>query len=124
MNPPRQNFVVRKQVQHQLVRSINIRRFTGKRSPTKRPAPFAKQRTNVGRDKSRKIVRVLHTLLESESADVISVIEGDRSQLLQREHAFDMLGDRFERTLAIGLWIARTQLGRLRHIKSLRNITA
>ena len=69
------------------------------------PRPFAKKRTNVGGHEAGKIVGVFHALLKSERADVVAVVECDRAQLLQREHAFDVLGHGFERALAIRVGI-------------------
>ena len=98
--------------------------FAGKRHPAKRSAPFAKERTNVGGHEAGKIVGVFHALLESERANVVAVVECDGAQLLQREHAFDVPGDRFERALAIRLRIVVAKLGGLLDVEPLRNVAA
>ena len=124
MNPACENFVVRKHVEDELVRAINIRGLAGKRGPAKRPASFAEKRADVGGNEPGKIVSVLYALLESEGPNVIPVIERDRSQLLQGQHAFHMFSHGFKRAFAICLGIAFAQLGSLRHIEPLRNVAA
>ncbi len=123
-DPARKNLVVREHVQHQLIGFVDVGRLTGKRGPAEWPAAFAEQRTNVGRNESRKVVSVFHALLECESADVVAVIEGHRAQFLQREHAFDVLGHRFERTLFVRRRIFLAQLVGLGHVESLRDVPA
>src|SRR5271156_4366512 len=91
MYPASKNFIMRKHIEDEFVRAINIRTLAGKRSPAEGPASFAKKRPDVSGNEPGKIVGVLHALLECESPNVISVIECDRSQLLQREHALHVL---------------------------------
>src|ERR1700722_18560934 len=115
---------MREQIEHERGGPINVRRLARKCGPPKWPAPFAKKGANISGHEPRKIVSVLHSLLERESPNVISVIERDRSQLLQRKHAFHMFRHRLKRTLAIRFRIALAQLVSLSHVQPLRNISA
>src|SRR5450755_3922172 len=99
LDPAAENFVVRKHFEYELVGAVDVRRLTGKRGPTEWSAAFAKERANVGGNEARKIVGILHALLEGECADVVAVIECDRAQFLQREHAFHVARHGVERTL-------------------------
>src|SRR4029077_13173048 len=111
-------------LQHKLIVAMNIRSFTGKRRPAERPSPFTENRPNIRRYKAGKIVRVLHALLVGEGANVVAVVKSGRAQLLQREHAFDVLRDGFERPLAVALGTALAQFRGLPHTRSLRNVPA
>src|ERR1700678_1790591 len=105
MNPARENFVVRKHVEDELVRAINIRSLAGKRSPAEGPASCAEKRADVSGNEPGKIVSVLYALLESEGQNVIPVIERDRPQLLQGQHSFHVFSHGFKRAFAIRLRI-------------------
>src|ERR1700678_2298550 len=82
LNPARKNFVVRKHVQHELVRLMNVGRLSGKRRPPERAAAFAEQRTNICGHETGKVVGVFHALLKRESADIVAVVESDGAQFL------------------------------------------
>src|ERR1019366_3117511 len=65
-NPAAQAAILGKQFQNKSVGHGDVRRLARKRRPAERPAPFAKQRTNIFRNESRKIVSVLHAALKRE----------------------------------------------------------
>ena len=75
--PALENLIVRKHFQHQIVGHGNVRRVAGERHPAKRPAAFAKQRTNVGGHESGKIVSILHAALVRERSNVVAIIKSD-----------------------------------------------
>ena len=89
--PAAQMLIVRKHLQHQLIGARNVGSFAGQRRPAKRSLAFAKQRPNIRGHKSRKVVRVFQALFKRKRSDVISVVESNRAQLLQIQHALDML---------------------------------
>src|SRR6201987_2133073 len=124
LDPARENFIVRKHFEYQLIRAMDIRSLPRKRYPAKRPSSLAEKRAYICRDKSRKIVSILDALIVSTHPNVIAVIERYRTQFLPPDHSLHMLGHRFERTLAIAIRISLPQLRRLRHIQPLRNIAA
>src|SRR6185437_14821582 len=109
LDPTAKRFVVRKHFKNELVSAMNVRRLAGKRGPAKRTAAFAKQRANVSGNEPRKVVSICQTLLESECADVVAIVESDRAHFLQGEHAFHVSGDGLHGPLAIGLGIALAQ---------------
>src|SRR5579862_1187650 len=124
LDPAREDFVVWKHFQHELIRAMDIRRLSRKRRPAKRPAPFAEERPNICRNEAGEIVSVLNALLISKRPNVIAVIERYGAKFLQRQHSLHMPRHRFERTPAVSLPVALPQFRRLRHIKALWNIAA
>ena len=106
LDPARENLIVWKHFQHELIRTVDIRRLSRKRRPAKRPAPFAEERPNICRNEAGEVVSILNALLISKRPNVIAVIERYSAKFLQREHSLHMLGHRFERTLAICLRIS------------------
>ena len=93
IDPAVQNLVFREKFQHEFIATVNIAGFPGERHPAKRSAPFAKEGSDVGWDKTRKRVCILHAVLECHGADVIPVVEGNGTQLLKLEHSSDMARD-------------------------------
>src|SRR5205814_9435803 len=83
INPAAKNAVVRKKLQHQVVGGVNIRGLACKRNPSERTAALTKQRTNVCRYESGKIVGVLYAVLQRKGADIVAVIKRDRAHLQQ-----------------------------------------
>src|SRR5437764_6564365 len=77
INPPAQNAVVRKQLEHQIICHMNVCRLARKRHPTERPPPFAKQRPYILRHKSRKVVRIFDSAVEGKRTNIVSVIKCD-----------------------------------------------
>ena len=104
-NPASQAAILREKFEHQIVGDSDIRSLARKRNPPKRPASLAKKRTNIFRNESRKVVSILHATLKRERSNVVSVVKGDRSHLLQPQHAFHVLRHRVERALLISLRI-------------------
>ena len=92
-NPARQNFVVRKHFKHELIGSVDVRRFAGKRGPAKWTAAFAEKWPDVGGHEAGEIVSVFHALLECEGADVVAVVESHGAEFLQSQHAFHVARD-------------------------------
>ncbi len=90
-NPAIQMLVLRKHFQHELVRSRNVRSFARKSRPPERSFALAKQRPDVCRYKSRKVVSVLHALFERKRSNVVPIIKRHRAQFLQFQHSLDML---------------------------------
>src|SRR6266567_3875648 len=64
VNPTAKNLILGKEFEHQIVRPMNVRRFARERHPTERAPAFAKQRSNIRGNKSRKVVSVLDSALE------------------------------------------------------------
>src|SRR5690348_12431578 len=124
LDPARERFVVGEHFEDELVGAMNVRRFAGERGPAERPATFAKERTNVGRDEAGKIVGVLDALLESHGANVVAVVECDGAEFLQSKHAFDVNGHGFHRALAIGLGIALAKILGFVEREALRDVAA
>src|SRR5580693_8840439 len=123
VNPAAQDAIVREEFENKIICDVNVGGFARERDPAERTASCAEQRTNIGRNESREIVGVLHTALEREGADVVSVVECDRSHLLQTQHAFDVARHGVERLLCIGLRIALAQFERLREGHAVRNVS-
>src|ERR1019366_3113996 len=90
-NPAAQAAILRKKFKHKIVGNRDIRSLARKRHPPERPAPFAKQRTNIRRNESRKVISILHAALKRERANIIAVVERDRAHFLQTQHAFHVL---------------------------------
>src|SRR5450631_650124 len=76
-NPAPQAAILGKKFKHQIVGDGDVRSFARKRHPTKRPAPFAQQRTDILRHKSRKIISILHAALERERTNIVAVVKRD-----------------------------------------------
>src|SRR6516165_3402353 len=75
-DPALQMLILGEHLEYQLIGACDVGNLTGKRGPAKRASSFAEERPDVGRHKSRKIVRVLHSRLVRERANVVPVIEG------------------------------------------------
>src|SRR3954463_2523111 len=86
--------VIGKQLEHQLIGSREVRGIARERYPAKWSFPLAEEWSNILRDKARNVECVSNAVVESDSANVVSVVEGDGSALLHREHGFHMLDDR------------------------------
>ena len=122
LDPASQMFVLREHLQHQSIRPRNIGSLSGKRRPAERSLAFAEQRPDICRHKAGEVVGVLHALFERKCSNVVAVIERHRAQLLQIEHAADVLRYRCQRVLPVFLWIFFPKLQRrfqrhpIRHI--------
>src|SRR5579875_3797586 len=123
-DPACQNFVFGKHFQDELIGAMNVGRLSGKRGPTKWPAAFAEEGPDVCGHEAGKIVSVFYALLESERADVVTVVEGDRSQLLQCEHSFNVNGNGFEGAPPVGFRIGFAQIRGLLDGEVLWDVTA
>src|SRR6202040_1823389 len=75
INPTPKNSIVWKQLQHQFVGNRDIGRLPRERRPAKRAATFAKQRTDIFRHETRKVVCVLYSVLKSEGPNIVAVVE-------------------------------------------------
>src|SRR5215831_21191556 len=102
---------------------MNVGCFTRERHPTERTATLAEKRTNVRGNKSWEVVGVLHAALKGKRANVIAVVEGDRSHLLQAQHAFNVARHRVKRLLLICLRIASAQFQGLLEGHAVRNVS-
>src|ERR1700746_425780 len=61
VNPSTQNAILREKLKHQIIGDSNVRRLARKSRPSERAPPLAEQWPDIRRDKSRKVVCVLHT---------------------------------------------------------------
>src|SRR5579864_6201379 len=75
LDPAREDFIVRKHLEHQLIRTVDIGSLSRKRRPAKWSTAFAKKGANICRDKSGKVVSVLNALLVSKRPNIVSIIE-------------------------------------------------
>ena len=100
-DPSAQAAILGEEFENKIVRDCDVRSFAGKRCPTKRSATFAEQRTDVGGNESRKIIRILYAPLVGKGTDIVAVIKRDRSHFLQAQHAFDVLRHGVERAFLI-----------------------
>src|ERR1039458_1072325 len=81
-NPAAQAAILRKKFKHQIVGDRDVRSFARKRCPPERSAPFAKQRTNIRRNESWKVISILNAALKCERTNVVTVVESDRAHFL------------------------------------------
>src|SRR5262249_55625265 len=81
-DPAREVRVLREQTHDLVIRAVNVRWITRERYPPERPFALAEQRTNVGRDETGIIEGVLDSGVKSALAQIIPVIENDRSRFL------------------------------------------
>src|SRR3569832_1682762 len=88
--PAIQRAIVRKHLQREIVSLANVLWITRQRHPAKRSFPFAEERANVLRHEARYLKCILATRVEREIANVVAVIDSDRSHALQRDHCFDV----------------------------------
>src|SRR5689334_12939716 len=93
-NPAAQDAVFGKHLQNKIVGHSNVSGVATERHPAEWAAAFTKQRTDIRRYKARKIIGVLHTLLEGKRPDVVAVIKSDAAHLLQTQHALNVAGHR------------------------------
>src|SRR5579859_380621 len=82
-DPSAQNAVVGEQFKHQIIGNSNIGRVAGERRPAERTASFAKQWTDIGRNKAGEIVSILDSPLKSEGPYVVAVVEGHATHFLK-----------------------------------------
>src|SRR5208282_5340412 len=106
LNPAAQAAILRKKLEHEIVGDGDVRSLARKRRPPERPAPFAKQRPNIRRNESRKVISILNAALKRKGPNVVAVVEGDRAHFLQTQHAFHVLRHGVKRPLLISLRIA------------------
>src|SRR5207247_7242636 len=90
---------------HQFVGNRDVGRLPGERHPAKRPASLTKQWTYIFRHETGKVICVLYSVLESESPNVVAIVESHRPHFLQSQHAFDVLCDCIQRALLVALRI-------------------
>src|SRR5437870_13635013 len=69
VDPSIQNFVLRKQLQNEIVCQRDVARVSRERDPAKRPAAFRKHRTDVCGNESWTVIGVLHTAFVSHRPD-------------------------------------------------------
>src|SRR5690606_2351013 len=103
--PTRQPFVFWKQLEKCLVNHFDIRSFTRKGRPAKRPAPQTELRTDIRGHETWKVERASKARLLSPLPQVIAIVEGDRSSIHQADHLLDVRrhGARTERGVALGI---------------------
>src|SRR5436190_22554030 len=104
LHPARQNRVFRKEFERQSVGTRDVRGIPTQSNPTERTFSLAKKRADVRRNEPGDIVGVLDTGLFCLGADVIAIIEGDGTALLQFQHRADVLSHRFHRALHVFIW--------------------
>src|SRR4051812_33108463 len=104
--------VVGKQLEHQLVGSREVGGIAGERYPAEWSFALAEERSNILGDKARNVERVSNTVVESDSANVVSVVESDGSALLHCEHCFHVLDDRGIGTFDILVGVSFAKLRR------------
>src|SRR3974390_1402712 len=123
-DPTFQVFVLREHFEDQLIGARDVRTFSGKCRPAERTFAFAEQGANVGRNKAGKIISLFHSSFVSESADVVAVVEGDRTEFMQIEHALDVLAHGGDGVLAIFQRVGFAKFKRLVECHSIGDVTA
>src|SRR6185437_4178820 len=83
LDPASEVLIVRKQIEHQTIRSRYVRRIARQRGPAKGSLPLAEQWPNVCRHETGEIERSFEAGVEGYGADVVSVVERHRAHLLQ-----------------------------------------
>ena len=90
LHPARERLVSRKQFEREPVGARDIFGIAAQRDPSKWPATFTKQRTNVFGNKPGNIECILDASLFRLRANVVSVIKSDGPFFLQSEHGLDV----------------------------------
>ena len=99
--PAIQRAIFRKHLEREIVSLANVFSVAGKRDPAKRSFAFAEERTNVLRNKTRYLKRVLATRIKCLLANVVAVIKRNCARAFQRQHGFDVPRHRLHRTLDV-----------------------
>src|SRR5438309_12029866 len=105
LHPARQNRVFRKECECQSVGALDVRGIPTQSNPAEWTFPLAKKRSDILRNEPGNIVGIPDTGFFGLGADVIAIIEGDSTALLQFQHRADVLSHRLHRTLHVFIWI-------------------
>ena len=109
LHPARQNRVFRKEFERQSVGTGDVLGISTQSNPAEWTFSFAKERADILRNKTGNIVGVLDAGILGLGANVIAIIEGDGTALLQFQHRVDVLSHRLHRTLHVSIRIFRAQ---------------
>src|SRR5689334_17027820 len=97
LHPAGEDLILREKLERELVGARDVVRITAQSNPAEGTFPFAEERPDVFRDETGNVEGVLAAGFPGLSANVVTVIEGDRAFLLQSEHGLDMLRHRGHR---------------------------
>src|SRR2546429_2046485 len=76
IDPPAQDLVLRKHLQHQVIGDSDVAGVARERNPAKGPASLAEERANIFRHNPRNVISIFHSALIREGPDIVAVVEG------------------------------------------------
>jgi len=97
IEPAMQIFIIRKKRFHFCVGLANIIRVARQRDPAEWAFTSTEQGSNIRRDKARHIKRIFHTLIKSDLANVVAVINRGHAHRLKIEQRLHMHRTAFRR---------------------------
>src|ERR1051326_2596880 len=111
-NPAVEDLGFREQLEYHPGGDFDITRISGERDPPEWTSAFGKHGADVGGNKAREVIGILHAPFIRHRPDVVPVIKRDRTLLLHVEHGLDVKGDGLDRKRRIFRRIVLTKLRR------------
>jgi hypothetical protein len=91
--PPAERRVLRKRLQDRPVRPVDVVRVTREGRPTERAFAITEKGSDVLRNESGNVERILHAIGERFTPDIVPVVKRHRSPAMEPEHRTDVLRD-------------------------------
>jgi hypothetical protein len=113
LNPSTQLRILRKELEHELVRTRDIGGIAGERHPSERTLTFAKEGPHILGHEAGNPERVVDTGIERDGPNVVAVVERDGTTVLHGPHRAHVIHDRRRGPRDVLRGIGRTQRGGL-----------